>query len=269
VAGHEQLELGAVQQTLFIPLAARARQAGRKHPVLRDPKAAEMVRSIDFDAAKYGRGAGGGVTVLRTAIFDFWVRDFLAEHPAGTVVEIGCGLNTRFERVDNGQVSWIDLDLPDTIELRRRFFADTGRRRMVAASVLDEDWLAAVAQSPGPYFFVAEGVLAYLPEDQVIQALTRIAGRFPGALIALDTYPRRTFDRQHQMAARRNIARWAWACDDPRSLERLGLRLLQTATVTRPPAALRRQLPGRYRYLLRLADPVLGKVFSINLFRAG
>jgi hypothetical protein len=105
--------------------------------------------------------------------------------------------------------------------------------------------------------------------QQVTQALTRIAGRFPGALIAVDTYPRRTFDRQHQMAARRNIARWAWACDDPRSLERLGLRLLQTATVTRLPAALRRQLPGRYRYLLPLADPVLGKVFSINLFRAG
>ena len=67
-----------MQETLFIPLAARARETQQKHPVLRDPKAAEMVRSIDHDTAKYGRGAGGFVTVLRTAIIDFWVREFLA-----------------------------------------------------------------------------------------------------------------------------------------------------------------------------------------------
>ena len=148
MADRRQAELGAVQQTLFIPLAARARETGRRRPLLRDPKAVEMVGSIDFDEAVYGRGWGAGfVTVLRTLILDWWVRQFLAEHPAGTVIELGTGLNTRFERTDNGTAHWIDLDLPDTIELRRNFFADTGRRRMIAASVLDEDWLPAVAQS--------------------------------------------------------------------------------------------------------------------------
>ena len=264
-----QARLGAVQETLFIPLAARARETQRKHPVLRDPRAVEMVGSIDYDAAKYGRGAGGFVTVLRTAIIDFWVRGFLAAHPAATVVELGTGLNTRFERVDNGQVHWFDLDLPDTIELRWTFFTDNGRYRMVAASVLDEDWLPVVAQSRGPYLFVADGVLAYLPEDQVMATLARIAAWFPGALIALDTYPKRTFDHQHQLAARRGMdARWAWACDDPRSLERSGLEVRESATITRPPRAMRGQLPGRYRYLLPLADPVLGKTMAITLFRA-
>jgi O-methyltransferase involved in polyketide biosynthesis len=268
VADKHQAQLGAVQQTLFIPLAARARETQRKHPVLRDPKAVELVRSIDYDAAKYGRGAGGSVTVLRTAIFDFWVREFLARHPAGTVAEIGTGLNTRFERVDNGQVRWFDLDLPDTIELRRAFFADTERRRMIAASVLEEDWIPEVAQSGGPYFFVAEGVLVYLPEDQVMRALSRIAEAFPGALLALDTYPRRTFDQQHKLAARKNIpARWAWACDDPSSLRRHGLEVVESATLTRPPRALRGQLPAGYRYLLPLADPFVGKAMTLTLFR--
>jgi O-methyltransferase involved in polyketide biosynthesis len=227
------------------------------------------VRSIDYEAAKYGQGAGGWVTVLRTAIIDFWVRSFLAAHPAGTVVEIGTGLNTRFERVDNGQVHWFDLDLPDTIELRRTFFADTERRRMVAASVLDEDWLPVVAQSRGPYFFVADGVLVYLPEDQVGQALGRIVEQFPGALIALDTYPKQTFDRQHRLSAKKDLdARWAWPCDDPRSLERFGLEVMESASITRPPRAMRSQLPARYRYLMPLAHPVLGKAMAITLFRA-
>ncbi|HEX9624506.1 MAG TPA: hypothetical protein VF979_09025, partial [Streptosporangiaceae bacterium] len=64
-----QVELGDVQQTLFSMLAARARQTGLKHPVLRDPKAVEIVESVDFDAAGYAQGWGGIVTVLRTAIF--------------------------------------------------------------------------------------------------------------------------------------------------------------------------------------------------------
>jgi O-methyltransferase involved in polyketide biosynthesis len=50
-----QVRLGSVQETLFIPLAARARETQRKHPVLRDPRAVEMVRSIDYDVAKYGQ----------------------------------------------------------------------------------------------------------------------------------------------------------------------------------------------------------------------
>ena len=269
MTGQHQVRLGDVQQTLFIPLAARAAETQRKHPVLRDPKAAEMLESIDYDAARYGRGAGGFVTVLRTAILDFWVRGFLAAHPAATVVELGTGLNTRFERVDNGQVHWFDLDLPDTIELRRNFFADTGRRRMIAASVLDEDWLPAVAQSQGPYFFVADGVLVYLPQDQVMATLARIAARFPGALVAFDTYPKRSFDQQHRLAASKGIAaRWAWSCDDPRSLERTGLEVRQSATITRPPRAMRAQLPFRYRYVIPLADPFLGRVMAVTLFRA-
>jgi O-methyltransferase involved in polyketide biosynthesis len=270
VTGKQPVRLGDVQQTLFIPLAARARETQRRHPVLRDPRAVELVESIDFDAAKYGRSAGGFVTVLRTAIFDLWVRAFLTEHPGGTVTEVGTGLNTRFDRVDNGQVHWIDLDLPDTIELRRRFFTDTSRRTMLAASFLDEDWLTAVADRPGPYFFVADGVLTYLPEQQVTAALARLAQRFPGALIALDTYPRATYERQHKLAARKNMqARWQWAVDDPRTLERLGLRVVESATITRPPAALRRQLPARLRYLLPLANPILGQALSVTLFRAG
>ena len=91
-----QVRLGAVQETLFITLAARARETQRKHPVLRDPRAVELLQAIDYDAAKYGRSAGGLITVLRTAIIDFWVREFLSAHPAATVVELGTGLNTRY-----------------------------------------------------------------------------------------------------------------------------------------------------------------------------
>ena len=262
-----KLDLGQVQQTLFFPLLARARETQSKRPLLSDPKAVEVLGAVNLNAATYQTGLRF-IVVIRTMILDWWVRQFLAAHPAGTVIELGTGLNTRFERTDNGSVHWVDLDLPDTIALRRRFFADTGRRRMLAASLLDEDWLSAVEELPGPYFFVSDGVLVYLREQDVTSTLARIAARFPGSGLAFDTYPRSALKWEHKMAARRGIARWQWPCDDPRTLERLGLDLVESASPTRPPAGLRAALPARYRYLLPLADPVLGRSITLSLFRA-
>jgi O-methyltransferase involved in polyketide biosynthesis len=127
-----------------------------------------------------------------------------------------------------------------------------------------------VEQRPAPYFFASDGVFVYLSEADVTGMLARIAGRFPGAMVAFDTYTTVTFAQEHKMAAKRNVAAWHWACDDPRSLERLGLRLIESVPVTRPPAGLRAELPARYRYLLPLGDPIFGKRgLSLNLFQAG
>jgi hypothetical protein len=63
-------------------------------------------------------------------------------------------------------------------------------------------------------------------------------------------------------------ARWAWALDDPRSLERFGLEVRQSATISRPPRAMRAQLPFRYRRVIPLAGPFLGKAMNLTLFRA-
>ncbi|MEU0506740.1 class I SAM-dependent methyltransferase [Nocardia sp. NPDC005998] len=262
--------LGNVQETLFIPLAARARETRKKHPVLRDPKAVELVESIDFPREKYERSWGSVIMVLRTAVFDTWIRSFLQQHPHGTVVEIGTGLNTRFDRVDNGTVHWFDLDLPDTIALRRHFFTDTERRSTLAASVLDEDWMDQVADSPGPYFFVAEGVLVYLPEDEVHRTLTRLAHRFPDSSIALDTYGHRMMRHQHQRAEKGDVtAHWQWACDDPTTLESLGLRVLESTTVARPPQPFHSQLPLTYRALLPVLHRFMDRndAFRLTLFQ--
>lgn len=106
------MRLGTVQETLLIPL--------------RDDRARTMVERIDYDFAKFPGPSLGG-SVLRSAIFDGWVGQFLAEHADGTVIELGAGLGTRSHRLDNGQARWFDLDLPDTVQLRRRFFTDTER----------------------------------------------------------------------------------------------------------------------------------------------
>jgi O-methyltransferase involved in polyketide biosynthesis len=69
-------EVGAVQETLLIPPYGRARVAASRHPVLCDRRAAELVDVIDYDFTHLTGPSLAG-SVLRTAIFDGWVRHFL------------------------------------------------------------------------------------------------------------------------------------------------------------------------------------------------
>ena len=270
----QSIRLGQVQEMLLIPLYARALDALGKRPILNDRKAVEMVQSIDWDFRTFGQKRRVVVGTLRTAMFDEWVKDFLRRHPEGTVVEIGAGLNTRFERLDNGTLHWFDLDLPDVVELRRKFFTDSGRRVTLAGSILDSGWMAAVRQSPGPYCFVAEGVFFYLTGQEVRAALAQIAGNFPGASIAFDTASLKGITHENKEHARRKIAaRFAWGCDDPKEIEswNIGLRLVESRSIMDPPDSLRSRLslPTRAAFcILAKLIPSLAKAYRLNLFAA-
>ena len=249
-------------------------ESRRKRPILEDPKASEIVDSIDWDFSRFGQRRRVVGCALRSAMFDVWVRDFLRLHPEGTVVEIGAGLNTRFERLDNGTVHWYDLELPDTVQLRRRFFSDSERRITLAASVLDSDWIETVRRSPGPYFLVAETVFAYLEEAQVRSALQQIASGFPQVTIALDTLGRRAVDRGNQDFARRKVAaRFVWACEDPIAIQdwNIGLHLAESRTVADVPDCLWPRLSLLLRASLRFFGrffPKQMKVYQLNVFAA-
>lgn len=262
MAPKQSIQLGGVQETMLVPLYARAVETLRKRPILEDPKAVEMVESIDWDFRRFKQRWRVVLGVVRTAMFDEWVRNFLGRHPQGTVVEIGAGLNTRFERLDNGMLHWFDLDLPDAVELRKKFFTDSGRRVTLAASVLDPGWMAAVRQSPGPYFFVAEGVFFYLTEPEVKTALAQIAANFPGASVAFDTASLRVMSRLNKDHARRKLnARIAWACDDPSEIERwkIGLHLVESRNLMTPPDPLRSRLSLPMRAAVRVLARFLSK----------
>ena len=268
----QSVQLGQVQETLLVPLYARALDSLKKRPILNDPKAAEMVRSIDWDFQRFAQGERMMGCVLRTASFDEYVKRFLSRHPKGTVIEIGAGLNTRFERLDNGTLHWFDLDLPDSVAMRRRFFTDSERRATLAASILDSSWIAAVRQSPGPYFFVAEAVFIYLTEAEVKVALAQIAAHFPGATIALDTATRKVINRGNKDHARRHLgARFAWACEDLCEIEhwKIGLRLVESHPVGDIPASLRPRISLPTRAMLRVffkLIPQMRKAYRLNLF---
>lgn len=260
----QSIQLGAIEETMLIPLYARAVETLKKRPVLKDVKAVEMVEAIDWDFRRIHQTRRLMSCILRTAAFDEFVKEFLSRHPEGTVVEIGAGLNTRFERLDNGTVHWFDLDLPDAVALRQRFLTDSGRRTTLSASVIDPGWIAAVGQSPGPYCFVAEAVFLYLHEQEVKTALAQIAASFPHASIVFDSGTLRVVTSANKDHAHRRVAaRFVWACQDPMEIEgwKIGLHLRQSRTIKDAAEMLGPRLSWPVRTTIR----VLGKLVPRQL----
>ncbi len=188
------VRVDAVSETLFLPLYALALDSQRSDPIVDDPGAVALARELNrslagSDLRLHRKLVVGDLPAtlvttmaLRIRRYDQYVADFLVREPDGVVVNLGCGLDDRRRRVDNGRVRWFDLDLPEVIALRRAYLPETDRMQFLACSVLDLGWLDALPDEPGNRFlFVAEGLFMYLPPQGVRALVTALHDRFPGA----------------------------------------------------------------------------------------
>ena len=148
---HPKVEptLSGVAETLLIPLYNRAMESQRPDAIFHDAKAVELVTQMPFDFSRVREipmpELLKAMRIIFTREFDRYALEFLHLHPEAVIVHIGCGLDTRFQRVDNGQVQWYDLDVPEVIGLRRKLIGDEGSRyHLLACSVLEHAWLEAV-----------------------------------------------------------------------------------------------------------------------------
>ena len=186
--------LSGVAETLLMTLYIRAMESQRPDALIKDEKAVALVTQMSDEFVRIQRfpmsDMNIAATMRRNQKFDHHVMDFLARHPDAVVVHIGCGLDTRFERVDNGQVEWYDLDLPDVIELRRKLLGDEGGRyHLLGCSALEDAWLDTVsAHRQRPFLLLAEGVFMYLEEAQVKRLVRMLCDRFPGAELVFDAF---------------------------------------------------------------------------------
>ncbi len=272
-----QIDLGPVQETLLIPLLGRA-VVSRNQPALFEDKAAvKIVDELDYDFNKWKRSAALSGSVIRTKMYDQEVARFLDLYPTGTIVEIGCGLNTRFERLDNGQANWVELDLPDSMALRKNYFSDQPRRQMIAASVLDTDWFDTVEKIGGPYCFISEAVIIYLENDKAKQAITQIVSHFGSKDVSwfiTDTMDEAMVNDQKNHDAMRHLSRdswYRWHCVHPKELEDwgVGLKLERSQSFMDMNPDLYKIVPLKWRFFLKWLPGLIRKkvqAYRINTF---
>jgi O-methyltransferase involved in polyketide biosynthesis len=182
------IDLGNIQKTLLLPLWGRAVESQREKPFLIDKTAVNIMSRIDYDFSTITDNINRLTQfawIARSLNFDSSITHYLFIHPKATIVNIGCGLDTTFERVDNGLLKWYDIDLPDVIMLRKEFIEENERRKSIACSFLEDSWFQQIKQEEN-ILFLAAGVFYYFEENQIKDFLLKLAVSFPGSELLFD-----------------------------------------------------------------------------------
>jgi O-methyltransferase involved in polyketide biosynthesis len=253
--------LPAVQASLYLTLCGRALDSRRPHPFLGDPTADEVATRIGYDCSRFPMPASSVTDIaLRAKKLDEVVRQFVSRRADAVVLDLGAGLDRRMARVaPPAGVDWYDIDLPEVIALRAETMGaeamgQRARAHAIAADLTDPGWLEGV---PGdrPAVIVADGVVAFLPQEAFVSLLRRLVDHFPSGEIAFNGYTRFhvwVLKRYRGTASIADVVANP-GFDDPRDPERWEprLRLAEEILLTREPEVA--AYPPALRLLTRLA----------------
>ena len=184
-------------ETMLQSFYARAKYSRKRNAKFYDAKAIELVNKIDYDFSKAENDStmSNGV-IARTIVFDELVKDFINKNPDCTVVNIACGLDTRFYRMDNGRIIWYNVDLPETIEVRDAIYHEAGRVSTIGISATDPAWADKVTKR-GKMLFIIEGLSMYLTSDENAQMLSIIRDKFDNATVLMECLAKKWVNKEH------------------------------------------------------------------------
>jgi O-methyltransferase involved in polyketide biosynthesis len=265
------VKLDDIPETMLATLYIRALETQRPDALLKDDKAMELVARLGPALERIKRihmDEDDRVTiVLRNREIDRLARDFISRGPS-VVVHLGCGLDARFNRVDDGRVEWFDLDVPEAIELRRRLLEpEEPRYHLKTGSAFDIQWFDALAPFKGRALLViAEGVFQYFHEQEVRSLVVALCKRFPGAELVFDAFsPFIVHADNLRMRLARLSVRYHWGLRDGKLLEGWsdGIRLMEEwFPFSRPEPRL-----ARIQWMRNI--PFLARVIGVYHYRLG
>lgn len=224
-----KIKLKGVQETLLIPLWARAVELKQTKPIILDSKALEIMEQIDYNFSNFDEEWPTQLSVvIRTEILDRAAQKFMDEHKEGVVLNLGCGLDTRFSRLLSGNFQWFDIDLPGSIDLRRKFFKETEQYHMIAKSIFDYSWFDEIPEEY-PVLIIAEGLLMYFQEQEVVALMDKLTEKFSDAEVLIETVPSKLVKKSQDnnlIKKQYNIdANFYWGLAKGRDIENLNIHI--------------------------------------------
>lgn len=255
-----------VNKTLYIPLYGKA-YVSRKGIILHDPKAEAIWAAEEFPLKGKSKSRYLAYYMgMRSAVFDRWLKSKMEEDPNAVVLHIGCGMDSRIERVGTRGHVWYDIDFPDVIVQRKRYYRESEHYKMLGADVRTGDWLDSIPG--GSAVVIMEGVSMYLKRDELRQLLRGFAGHFGQVSVLMDCYT--------EFAARASSFRNpindvgvtnVYGLDNPEQLENTGLNFVGEHDMT--PGDLVEELRGMEKKLFKIlyAGSVAGKMYRLYEYR--
>lgn len=182
--------LTGARETALLALYARALDCRAQHPILNDADAAAAVDRLDYDWKRFKSAENQRFNVaIRTRQMDEWTSEFVEHHPDAVLLDLGCGLDRRADRVAPPSTAvWYDIDFPEVIALRAALYGDQPAwYRTIGTDLTSPEWLDSIPDDR-PCAVVADGVLPFLPDPDVKRLITRIVEHFPSGQLVFNQY---------------------------------------------------------------------------------
>lgn len=245
------MNLSQVSRTAILTLMARALTSERGDAGFDDPMAQRCLQGLislaspeekKWMLAKQRLYAGisahdARAGAERAKIFDEIAKRYIAANPQCSVVNLACGFDTRYWRIAPAGCRYLEVDLPEVIALKRAILKEQLAYELIGCSVLDPAWIDQVtAQGNSRFLLLAEGLLMFLPQPEVVRFFQLLSQGFSNSHFALDMVPQKYLHGVWKFLIRLET-RINWGLDvawqsgvrDPRELETYapGLKVLR------------------------------------------
>ncbi len=212
------VSLEGVPKTLLMPLVGRAQFSQKSFSPIHDERAIQLVNSLNYNFDELSQHLGSATLfwMARAYQFDIAINKYLQINPSGIIVNLGAGLETAFYRVDNQNLTWIDLDLPEVISLRKQLLGETGRVHLIAKSIIDYSWMDDVKKYGNQFFFFAGGLFMYFKEIEIKTLLLEMTRQFPHSELIFDSISKKGMYYANKMLKESHMedAEIQWGIDD-------------------------------------------------------
>lgn len=179
--------MNSVNKTLYIPLYGKA-YVSEKGIILQDSKAEEIWKKERFSLKGKAKSKWLAYYMgMRSAVFDRWLLTQMELYSESVVLHIGCGMDSRIHRVGTKMNLWYDVDFPEVIKERKRYFEETELYHMIGADVRTEEWMKDLPKNQ-TVILVLEGVSMYFTPEELKRLIQKLNVYFGEMHILMDCY---------------------------------------------------------------------------------
>ena len=216
------MNLEGVEKTMLLTLFAKAQHSREKHHKFYDEKAIEVVSKIDFDFTMADKDRTMKIGVIsRTIVLDEMVSNYISKNPHCTVINIASGMDTRFDRVDNGLIRWYNIDLENSANFRLQYIQDDERVKTLSYSAMDPKWADEIKIESGNVLFILEGFTMYVTENDNAKILKIIDENFRHCTIFMELMPPSSVKNVKEKSVEDTNSKFIWGLQKGHELLKL------------------------------------------------
>ena len=261
--------MDSVNKTLYIPLYGKA-YVSRKGIILHDPKAEEIWEAEGFPLKGKSKSKWLAYYMgMRSAVMDNWVKEQMELHSEAVVLHLGCGMDSRCERINIENAQWYDVDFPEVIAERGRYYKESQQYHMLGGDVRDEEWLTQIHGNEA--IIVMEGLSMYLKREELEMVLSRLTKHFAKVTLLMDCYTTFAAKASKYKNPINDVGvTTVYGIDDPEELvENTGLMFVKEHEMT--PEHLINELEGMENTIFRkvYGGGISKKMYRLYEYRSG